>query len=206
MQVNHPSKTEYIGENAHRRGQARKFILDLVQKQPQGTHLTAAEIYDRLREAGWELSLSNVYRTLGMLKADGSLSSVAGEHGIRYEAHDSNHDHDHLICLSCGLAIEFVDELIQGFGQVLAKKSGYEFKRSRFDLFGLCSDCQSKSEEHQTKQLIASLNEVAQRRLKMDDLIKSSLHHYGSRKMDRGHHEHVEDALDKYLAKQKNNL
>lgn len=169
-----------------RRGQARKLIASLIQSVPQGTHLTAAEVFQLAKDAGADLSLSTVYRTLGLLKAEGSISSVSGEHGIRYEPHDEDHDHDHLICLECGFTVEFVDELLQGFGQVLAKKSGYEFKRSRFDLYGLCEQCQSKSGEHKVRQAITCLQDIQENTEKLQNLINSALGHFESRKIDKG--------------------
>lgn len=174
------------GDSLRRRGQARKLIASLIQSVPQGTHLTAAEVYQLAKESGADLSLSTVYRTLGLLKAEGSISSVSGEHGIRYEPHDEDHDHDHLICLECGYTVEFVDELLQGFGQVLARKNGYEFKRSRFDLYGLCQQCQSKSGEHKIRQSIACLHDVRENLEKLQHLINTAVGHFESRKIDKG--------------------
>ncbi|MGH2508858.1 MAG: Fur family transcriptional regulator, partial [Ktedonobacteraceae bacterium] len=169
-----------------RRGQARKLIVELIQNLPQGTHLTASEVYEQVKKRGLDLSLSTVYRTLGMLKAEGIVTSLSGEHGSRYEAHDEEHDHDHLICLSCGFTVEFVDDLLKGFGQVLAKKNGYEFKRSQFDLYGLCQECQSKSEQFKIRQAVGTLRDVDEQLDKIEGLIRTSLAHFEARKIDKG--------------------
>lgn len=173
-------------ESMRRRGQARKLIIELIQNLPQGTHLTAAEVYDQVKKQGLDLSLSTVYRTLGMLKAEGIITSLSGEHGSRYEAHDEDHDHDHLICLSCGFTVEFVDDLLKGFGQVLAKKNGYDFKRSQFDLYGLCQECQSKSEQFKIRQAVGTLRDVDEQLEKIEALIRTSLMHFEARKIDKG--------------------
>jgi len=173
-------------ESMRRRGQARKLIIELIQNLPQGTHLTAAEVYKRVKQLGLDLSLSTVYRTLGMLKAEGIVTSLSGEHGSRYEAHDEDHDHDHLICLGCGYTVEFVDDLLKGFGQVLAKKSGYEFKRSQFDLYGLCQECQSKSEQFKIRQAVGTLHDLEEQLAKVETLIRNSLAHFEGRKIDKG--------------------
>jgi len=174
------------GDSLPRRGQARKFIIDLIQHLPQGIHLTAGEVFDRVQQSGLNLSLSTVYRTLSMLKAEGVVQSLSGEHGSRYEAHDDDHDHDHLICLSCGYTVEFVDELLKGFGQVLAKRSGYEFKRSRFDLYGLCQDCQAKSEQFKIKQALATLESAQDQLERAESSVETAHGFIEARRIDKG--------------------
>src|ERR1700691_5620377 len=98
-------------------------------------HLTAPEVYQRTKEMGLEISLSTIYRSLHKLKVHGNVSTVTGERGLRYETTEAGPDHDHLICLGCGLTIEFTDELIRGFGKSLVERKGFEHKSSRFDIF-----------------------------------------------------------------------
>jgi Fur family ferric uptake transcriptional regulator len=131
-------------------------IADIIRAIPRGFHLTAGDVYRRAREEGLQVSLSTIYRVLSDLQADGNVSTVAGEHGKRYEARDSEHDHDHLICVKCGLTIEFEDDLIRGFGKTLAQRKGYEHKSSRFDIFGICGDCKSKDEDHKIASAVTS--------------------------------------------------
>lgn len=172
-------------EQNRRKGQARKFIAELIQGLPQGQHITAGEVYSRVQDAGLNLSLSTVYRTLGSLKAEGVVQALSGEHGSRYEAHDDDYDHDHLICLSCGFTVEFVDDLLKGFGQVLARRNGYEFKRSRFDLYGLCQDCQSKSEEFKIRQALATLQSAEDQLSALGGLVRSAASAFENRKTER---------------------
>jgi Fur family ferric uptake transcriptional regulator len=175
-----------LKEPAQRRGQARNFIAEMIQSLPKGTHITASEVFERVQQAGLNLSLSTVYRTLGQLKADGVVQALSGEHGNRYEAHDDDHDHDHLICLSCGFTIEFVDDLLKGFGKVLAKRNGYEFKRSRFDLYGLCQECQAKSSEFKIRQTITHLQTAGAQLERYEETIASATTHFEARRFERG--------------------
>jgi Fur family transcriptional regulator, ferric uptake regulator len=131
-------------------------IANIIRAIPRGVHLTASEVYRRAHEEGLRVSLSTIYRVLAGLQADGNISTVAGEHGRRYEARDSEHDHDHLICVKCGLTIEFEDDLIRGFGKTLAQRKGYEHSSSRFDIFGICADCKSKDEDHKIASAVAA--------------------------------------------------
>lgn len=144
-----------------RRGmQLQEAIEAIVKDIPRGVHLTAPEVYRRVREHGLQVSLSTVYRTLNLLQAHGNVSTVSGDHGRRYEARDQDHDHDHLICLKCGLTIEFTDDLIRGFGRSLAERKGYEHASSRFDILGICSTCKAQDEDHRILTSISSLEKA----------------------------------------------
>jgi Fur family ferric uptake transcriptional regulator len=143
-------------ENADRRapryGETQEIIADIVKGLPKGTHLTAPEVYERTKVLGVEISLSTVYRALHRLKLHGNVSTVSGERGLRYETADHDHDHDHLICLGCGLTIEFVDDLIRGFGKTVAERKGFEHTSSRFDILGYCSQCNANDFGHRVQQ------------------------------------------------------
>lgn len=144
----------------HRQRHLQQAIADLVNSIPRGTHLTAPEVYRRARDLGLQVSLSTVYRTLHLLQAHGNVSTVSGDRGLRYEAAGSGEDHDHLICVKCGLTVEFFDELIRGFGKSVAHRKGFEHKSSRFDILGLCAECRAKDEDHRIEQAVAQLEET----------------------------------------------
>jgi Fur family transcriptional regulator, ferric uptake regulator len=135
-----------------RQREMQEAIASIVRSLPKGTHLTAPEVFERARELGLDVSLSTVYRNLHRLRADGNVMTVGGDRGLRYETAVEVHPHDHLICLGCGLTIEFVDELIRGFGKTVAQRKGFEHHSSRFDLLGYCADCNAKDEAHRIQQ------------------------------------------------------
>ena len=132
-------------------------IAAIVKGLPRGIHITAAEVFEKAKELGLDVSLSTVYRILNRLKVHGDVSTVAGDRGLRYEISEDGEDHDHLICLGCGLTIEFVDELIRGFGKTVAQRKGFEHKTSRFDILGYCSSCNAKDQAHKLQQAIEAL-------------------------------------------------
>ena len=137
--------------------QLQEEIETIIKEIPRGTHLTAPEVYRRAREKGLQVSLSTVYRCLNALQAHGNIGTISGDHGRRYEARDDDHDHDHLICVKCGLTIEFTDELIKGFGRTVAERKGWAHANSRFDILGICSTCKAKDEDHKIANTIGSL-------------------------------------------------
>ncbi len=145
---------------AGRHGQVQEEIASLVRGFPRGTHLTAPEVHRLAREAGLAVSLSTVYRVLKTLQESGNVTTLVGDRGRRYEAHVDGDDHDHLICVKCGLTIEFVDDLTRGFGKSVAQRKGFEHKSSRFDILGLCADCQAQDEARRIEQAVASLQQA----------------------------------------------
>jgi Fur family ferric uptake transcriptional regulator len=144
-------------EKPRRALQLQEAIESIVKEIPRGTHLTAPEVFRRAREQGLQVSLSTVYRCLNLLQAHGNIGTISGDHGRRYEARDDDHDHDHLICVKCGLTIEFTDELIKGFGRTLAERKGFVHANSRFDILGICKTCKAKDEDHKISSCIGAL-------------------------------------------------
>ncbi|HEY9786895.1 MAG TPA: transcriptional repressor [Candidatus Obscuribacterales bacterium] len=165
-----------------RYGQIQQTIASIVKGLPKGTHITAAQVYQKAVELGLDISLSTVYRNLHRLKEVGNVSTVAGDRGIRYEAAEEGPDHDHLICLGCGLTIEFVDDLIRGFGKSVAQRKGFEHTSSRFDILGYCSDCCAKDESYLSRQATDVLTSAIQVAEEAASQMKGSISLLESRK------------------------
>ena len=182
-----------------RQRQIQEAIASLVNSLPQGTHLTAPEVHRRAREIGLDVSLSTIYRTLNTLKDSGNVTTLVGERGTRYEAAVDGHDHDHLICLKCGLTIEFVDDLIKGFGKSVAQRKGYEHKSSRFDILGLCSECQAQDQDHKIEHAIDCLVKSSQEAEQAISLCRIAVTAHQARKTARAN-ESAQLALEKLTA------
>jgi Fur family ferric uptake transcriptional regulator len=143
-----------------RHSQVQESLESFIKGLPRGVHLTAPEVFKMAKEQGLKVSLSTVYRTLNNLSVQGQVQALSGEHGRRYEASDGGHDHDHLICVKCGLTIEFEDDLIRGFGKTVADRKGYEYKHSRFDILGVCQPCRSQGDDHRIDQSIRTVEKM----------------------------------------------
>jgi len=124
-----------------RHSEYQSAIAAIVKDAPRGTHLTAPEVYAKARDCGLPVSISTVYRTLQRLKEVGNLSTVSGNRKLRYESAEQGPEHDHLICLNCGMTIEFIDERLPSFGKAVAKTKGFVHIKSRFDILGFCGQC-----------------------------------------------------------------
>ena len=129
---------------AKTRKRTRDKIVEVIEEMPQGVHLSAQELHDKIVEDGDAVSLSTIYRALERLQASGEVRSIMSTRGQLWESAHHDEQHDHLICTSCGITIEFSDNLVSGFGKTVAKRKGFRYQESRFDIFGYCSKCKDQ--------------------------------------------------------------
>lgn len=194
--------TETREDSAEKGAKSQPSLEAFIRNLPRGQHLTAPEVYKLARDQGLRVSLSTVYRTLHHLSLHGQVQAIAGEHGRRYEALDPGHDHDHLICVKCGLTIEFEDDLIAGFGKSVAEWKGYEYRSSRFDILGICQTCKSRGDDHKIEAALTAIERVVGLCDLSQDTLSEAVDLFESRKLSRGRDMLVSsrDALKQALA------
>ena len=115
----------------------------------QDRHLTAEDIYLKLHEAGEEISLATVYRTLTQFEAAGLISrhNFGGGQAV-FELARGPH-HDHIVCIHCGRVDEFYDEIIEKRQHAMAQKLGFTLHDHTMTLYGECNDkdCPGQSDK-----------------------------------------------------------
>ena len=103
----------------------RVRILEIFEQSSE-RHLSAEDIYNKIREAGDEVGLATVYRVLTQFESAGILMKQNFEDNYSvYELVSEDH-HDHMVCLDTGDVIEFTDDIIEERQRKLAKERGYE--------------------------------------------------------------------------------
>lgn len=121
-------------EKGLRMTEQRKVIAKVLSDAED--HPDAEGVYMRAAEVDSKISLATVYRTLRLFEETGIIEAHDFRDGrARYEAADTEH-HDHLIDLSSGDVIEFVDEEIEALQHRIAEKLGYELVDHRLELYG----------------------------------------------------------------------
>ena len=99
-------------------------------------HPDAEELYGRASDIDPKISLATVYRTVRLFSEAGIIETHDFRDGrARYETADEDH-HDHLIDVTTGEVIEFVDDEIEALQEKIAKKLGYELVDHRLELYG----------------------------------------------------------------------
>ncbi|MCV6597758.1 MAG: transcriptional repressor [Mangrovicoccus sp.] len=100
-------------------------------------HPDVEELYRRASRIDPNISIATVYRTVKLFEESGILEKLEfGDGRARYEPADRDH-HDHLIDMSTGEVIEFVDAEIEALQERIAKKLGYKLKGHRLELYGV---------------------------------------------------------------------
>lgn len=118
----------------------RRLILDCFLDA--GGHLSAEELYDKVRRTEPTIGQATVYRTLKLLAEAGIAKTVDFGEGIaRYEPRYGQSHHDHLVCERCRRQVEFVDEEIEKLQDKQAGLHGFRLTSHRMVLYGICPDC-----------------------------------------------------------------
>lgn len=100
-------------------------------------HPDVEALYMRASARDPKISIATVYRTVKLFEEAGILDRHEFRDGrARYEPTGNDH-HDHLIDLSTGEVIEFVDPEIEALQVKIAEKLGYELKDHRLELYGV---------------------------------------------------------------------
>ena len=114
-------------------------ILDLINASSD--HLTAEQIYLRLKASNSKVVLATVYNNLNLLYEQDQIRKVSVEgYPDRY---DKIIKHDHLVCKKCGALsdIRFSDLTAQLQAQLSEEILSYDLK-----VHYICPSCRSKEE------------------------------------------------------------
>ena len=129
-----------IKKNGLKNSKQREEIVAVLYKS--GTHLSPEEITNIIKTTDKNTSISSVYRIRNYLEKEHFITALeADKSGRRYEIAAKEH-HDHIICLSCGDIIEFVDTEIERLQLEVAKQFGANLISHDMRLFVKCSKCQ----------------------------------------------------------------
>jgi Fur family ferric uptake transcriptional regulator len=100
-------------------------------------HPDVEELYARAAAVDPRISLPTVYRTVKLFEEAGILEKlVFGDGRARYEDAERDH-HDHLIDVTTGQVIEFVDPEIEALQERIATRLGYRLIGHRLELLAV---------------------------------------------------------------------
>lgn len=104
--------------------------------------VSAQTLHASLRSDNTGIGLATVYRALAGLAASGDADQLQSPEGEAiYRACSSVGHHHHLICRSCGLAVEIQAHEVEAWAQRTATAHGFTQAEHVVDIFGLCVDC-----------------------------------------------------------------
>lgn len=123
---------------AYRNTAQRTIILEEVETS-EG-HLTAGEIFERVRKRYPSIAYGTVYRTLHLLAEHDLIQELTfADQASRFDRRTDRHDHVH--CTECGAIADVNVPVASTFEEVAAKQSGWLVTRHHTLFEGLCPDC-----------------------------------------------------------------
>lgn len=132
-----------LRENGYKLTPQRRSILEIIL-DTEGNHLSAEEIYELVKYKCPDIGLATVYRTMQMFDEVGLVYKHNFDDGrSRYELnhHNEDHQHHHLICLSCNKVIEVEGDLLEQLEESIEKKYNFEINNHNVKFFGYCERC-----------------------------------------------------------------
>jgi Fur family ferric uptake transcriptional regulator len=113
----------------------------------EGFH-SAQDVYAAMRSGGETVGLATVYRHLQSL-AEASEADVirtaSGEVTYRLCGESSpegpDHHHHHLVCRSCGHAVEVEGKAVESWAAQVAADAGFSDVDHTVEIFGTCAAC-----------------------------------------------------------------
>jgi Fur family ferric uptake transcriptional regulator len=131
---------EFLRRNNLNTTQQREAIVDAFLRAKE--HVSIDELLIRVRKKNPKVGYATVYRTLRLLVDSGLATARQFDEGqTRYEPAGAHHDH--LICMKCGLIVEFENEEIEHLQEKIAQSlGGFRVLRHKHELYSLCPKAQ----------------------------------------------------------------
>jgi Fur family ferric uptake transcriptional regulator len=102
---------------------------------------SAQELYAILRGRGERVGLTTVYRTLQGLADAGEIDVMRPPGGEHLYRRCSQGHHHHLVCRSCGRAVEVEGPAVESWADRVAAKHGFADVSHTMEIFGTCPEC-----------------------------------------------------------------
>ncbi|WP_430534025.1 Fur family transcriptional regulator [Listeria rocourtiae] len=109
-------------------------------------HLSAEDVYLRVKNISPDIGLATVYRTLELLTELRVVDKINFGDGVaRYDLRKegAKHFHHHLVCLECGSVEEIQEDLLDDVEKIVEQKWDFLVKDHRLTFQGICTVCKA---------------------------------------------------------------
>ena len=133
------SCNQILKEKGYRLTPQRLMVLEALHSVDN--HISAEDIFGRVKARYRYANISTVYRTLDLLKELKLITEINLDDGcIRYHLSEKGHHH-HLVCSTCGKIIDLPESALKILGETLAKEYKFQADLKHLAVFGICSEC-----------------------------------------------------------------
>lgn len=102
---------------------------------------SAQALHALLRDAGEQVGLATVYRTLQAMANDGEIDMLRTDDGEAVYRQCSTGHHHHLVCRSCGKTVEVEGPAVERWAGAVSARHGFENVEHTLEIVGTCADC-----------------------------------------------------------------
>lgn len=115
-------------------------IAVLSAVEGSGEHLSAEDVFERVRHEMPHISLATVYKTLTELRRIGRLRVLPVSGKLRYDRSDRP-PHHHLVCERCRRVVDVRDGLFPAPHLPPEERMGFEILGAEVTFTGICGEC-----------------------------------------------------------------
>jgi Fe2+ or Zn2+ uptake regulation protein len=119
----------------------RKAILDVINSNPG--HMTAEEIYMKVKKKLPSIAIGTVYRNLALMAEAGEIRRLPIP-GSPDRFDRSTRPHEHAVCQKCG---EVCDIFVDGMKEYLQQHTGMEITGYDLNLRCICEKCKERNQD-----------------------------------------------------------
>ncbi|WP_322805400.1 Fur family transcriptional regulator [Thermanaerothrix sp.] len=125
-----------------RQSSVQLAILEVLAGEGD-SHLSALEIYERLKARLPAIAPSTVYRALERLTQQGLVSVSDMGQGVTLYERVGQALHHHLVCTACGRIFTIDHAQVGPFFAAIEAAHDFRIQTNHLILFGLCADCRA---------------------------------------------------------------
>jgi Fur family ferric uptake transcriptional regulator len=125
------------------RNTRQRSAVSALLADAEGFH-SAQDLHAMLRARGDRVGLTTVYRTLQGLADAGEIDVMRPPGGEHLYRRCSQGHHHHLVCRSCGRAVEVEGPAVETWAEKVAALHGFADVSHTMEIFGSCPDCAAK--------------------------------------------------------------
>lgn len=104
--------------------------------------ISTQELHRRLQDEGQSVSLATTYRILQSMADAGEVDVLRNAEGEAiYRRCEAEHHHHHLVCRSCGAAVELEAPAVEEWADGTAAQHGFTDVDHTVEITGICGNC-----------------------------------------------------------------
>jgi Fur family ferric uptake transcriptional regulator len=115
-----------------------------VLLENEADHLSAEDVYLKVKDKAPEIGLATVYRTLELLAELKVVDKINFGDGVaRFDLRKegAKHFHHHMVCMECGAVDEIEEDLLEDVERRVEKEFNFKILDHRLTFHGICHRC-----------------------------------------------------------------